>query len=310
MIKSGTTKICVITDVHHRDDIASQYWNIIMSDAHWRQFSTAEARLTDAIDQANASGCQVFVQLGDIIDSGNSDPDALLRLAECAAITDTFNGDVIYVVGNHDSGEFGAAIETDFWGTVENGHNHVRRNNPYNTSYGYTYDCGPYRFVAMWAFGGDGDVAEAQLDWLYKGDGSGVLETTLNCIVLSHAVVYVDGIHNTQVYDSVGNSSAVIERFEAAGNVILVMSGHFHRNGIDGYDNQFLNEHNGITYLALRGSILGKNNGTEDNGTTDDSAYWVIELEDTGNTVEITITGYKQGSSDTSSVTKQKYLVA
>jgi len=88
------------------------------------------------------------------------------------------------------------------------------------------------------------------------------------------------------------------------------MSGHFHRNGIDGYDNQFLNEHNGITYLALRGSILGKNNGTEDNGTTDDSAYWVIELEDTGNTVEITITGYKQGSSDTSSVTKQKYLVA
>jgi len=313
MMQTGNLKFGVITDVHHYDGAVSEYWNMIpfTSDAHWRRYSTAEARLTAAVDQANTSGCRLFIQLGDIVDDNNSLDDATTRLSECVAITDTFAGDgVIYVLGNHCNSEFSARLDTVYWPTVEDGHNHVRRSNPYNTSYGYTYDHGPYRFVAMYSPGVGVDIADAQLDWLYKGDGTGVLETTLNCVVLSHAVFHESGSPNAQWYDTVGNPLEVIERFEAAGSVIVVLQGHFHRNGIEGYDNQLVAEHNGITYLAMRGSILGKTNGTEDGGTTADSAYWVIEFEDTGTTIDMTITGYEKGSSGTSSATKRKYLIA
>jgi len=308
--KPSVTKIAVITDVHHRDDVASVYWQVMPGDYHWRQFSTAEARLTAAVDDANAAGCDLFITLGDIVDGG--EPDELDRLNECLTITNTFAGDVVsFTLGNHCYGLWGTDIDV-FWGAIETNSNHAVRKRIYTESgqaLGYAFDYNQYRFVSMYAQGNSGNISAEQLDWLYKGDGSGVLETPLKCIVMAHGVIYVDGIHDTQWYDSVGNPSAVIERFEAAGNVILVMSGHFHRNGIDGYDNQFVNTVNGITYLALRGSILSKTNGTEDNGTVEDSAHWVVEIEDDGDNLNIVITGYKMGESDSIVVAKPKGLV-
>jgi len=325
-MKTSTTKVAVITDVHHRDDIAQEYWQVFPGDYQYRQFSTAEVRLTAAVDQANTSGCNLFISLGDIVDQcyGNYagedlDADIAARLADCFAITDTFTGDgIALAIGNHEKYLWGGVLVDDFddyWGDVENGHNHVARTHRYSDvdgdSVGYTFDYNHIRFVVMYAYGNDINISSTQLNWLHKGDGTGVLETDLPCVVLAHGVIYVDGVHDTQMYDTVGNSAVVTALFETAGNVKLVMSGHFHRNGIDGYDNQFANTVNGITYLALRGSILGAENGTSsDTATVEDSAHWVIEIEDVGDNWNITVTGYKLGESDSVVVAKPLGLAA
>lgn len=297
------------TDFHFRGDIPQAFFPIF--DTQWRQYSTAGIRLTAAIDRANIEGCDLFFMGGDLLDQHSLDwtgtPEekataAADRLVDALAITDTFNGDGIgFVLGNHERELSNNTSWTiaDYWTAVEDGHNHVTRENKFIESgddMGYTFDYKDVRFVVMWAT--IGSVSQDQMDWLYDGLGGGVLETTtLPCVLMTHALLYPG--NNPQTYARVTNHTAMRSLLETAGNVSLVLSGHFHRNGLAEQRSEMINIVNDIVYAHFMGSVLGAENGnSSDTATVEDSSHYVIEIKSLTvgrSRANIAITGYKQG---------------
>jgi len=225
MIKSGPTiRFCAITDVHFNLDVVREHWTIF--DNQWREYSTAEDRLTAAIATANSTGCDLFIQLGDICDVGQQVASWETELDLALDTMDDFEGEgVINVLGNHEA-NFAITKEgyeiSDYWTAVDNSHNQVTRANEHYEDGNllcYTYDYGGFRFVSLftdlYAF------PTERLEWLYKGDDSGVLETELPCIVLTHCIIYENPETDNYGYDlvSFSKSTAALIRstFEAAG---------------------------------------------------------------------------------------------
>lgn len=312
MIKTNSITFGFIPDAHYREDILRWYWDLGSGfDAQWREYSTASVRLADAITQFNASGCDLFLSGGDILDSYSDgfegDPEdleaiAAANLAAVLTLTDEFAGSKLaFALGNHEdylyNTSLGGAID-DFWTTVDDGHNHVVRQNEFTPNgwagpAGYTFDYEGFRFVIMWST--VGSISQDQLDWLYDGEGGGVLETTLPCIVVAHALIYPD--LNPYAYAYVTNHADVRALFESSGTVIAVMQGHYHRSGKPSFGTRMINTVNGIPYFAFGGSILA-DNGVP--GTSDDNNYYTIRV--TPSTVDrmksvVSVTGYKRGLS-------------
>ena len=108
-----SVKFGVISDIHNRKDRDSISWFFSGMDTHYRQFSTAEARLTAFVNQMNDDGAELIILMGDNVDAHSfAHPGqaecrkgfAKARLAELIAITDNFTGgDVLYMMGNHDA---------------------------------------------------------------------------------------------------------------------------------------------------------------------------------------------------------------
>lgn len=302
-----------ITDLHHRDDIAQQLWTL--GDDQYRQFSTAEARLTAAVAVFNAASAEYMILGGDMIDGhglnyagtdANRKTAVEARMDDLIVITDTFNGEVIWVYGNHEASAWTAAnsvdlTPADFWTKVDTGSNPVTRANEWNGdgdgTLGYTFEAGGIRYVIIYASGsGDlespGDVEERT--WL---NGT-ALNTTLPVVVISHATL--TDVPNA--YGVVDNFATIRGDLEAAGNVQLVIQGHYHRNSIRHFSDPF-ETINDILYVSGRGSVLGASDGNSSaTATIVDSAYYLFDIKPNAYLggsqakANVTVTGYEQGT--------------
>jgi len=303
--------ISAIYDIHNRKDIAQQFWGT--GDDQYRQFSTAEARLTAAVTASNVAGADYLIIGGDAVDGHSQDYEGTdadrkiavqARLDELIAITDTFSGEIIWVLGNHEIfawlAEYSVDLTpADFWTKVDTGSNGVTRANEWNPdvdgTLAYTFDAGGIRYVVIYAHGSfdlQSPGAVEERTWL-----STAINTTLPVVVISHATL----TDTPNTYGVVNNAATIRADLEAAGNVQLVIQGHYHRNSISGYTVPYQTISD-ILYVSCRGSVLGADDGdSSDTATTADSAYYLFDilpdayLGDSRPRANVTVTGYEQG---------------
>ncbi|MCP4566835.1 MAG: hypothetical protein GY841_04550 [FCB group bacterium] len=298
----------VITDVHYNEGTASELWGGVLSylDTQYRQYSTAKDRLVSFLSDMEVEAVDFCVQLGDIIDAGSDERDS--DISDAVYQYDThYSGTTWNVLGNHESERWsGSGANTDlsdYWTAMDTAANSGTRANEWNPdgrgTAAYTFDYKQVRFVVLFAEGANNDLHSQdeveELTWL----SGTALDTTLPVVVLTHASLTPENA--TYPYGWVDNAAAVRTALEAAGNVQLVVNGHFHRNSIDDWTvpHQTIND---ILYLNLRGSVLGAGDGdSSDTATVADSAHYLIEiipnavLGDTNPRANVEVTGYYKG---------------
>ncbi len=309
-----TTTAHSCTDSHTRGDgKVKEFWTVggLTVDDHWRYFETSIVNLTAAVDKAIANGTHAFWYGGDGVDSHKLDAagdpmaaadkqsNGVTALTANGAVLSTFTGagGVITVLGNHDLAMWGDLDDVtdqdnlaDYWilhdaeitnavtranefGVADGGKQAVSA--PDTTGYvtAYTYDTQGVRYVVMLTTTGNIDVHADQLTWL----ADTALDTPLPVIVLAHCPIYAPNVAFT--YGVIGNSSAVTDVLDAAGNVRAVFCGHYHRNSMGGFGVPQVQRLNDIQYYCLRGDVLGANDGRSSaTATVADGAHHGITI--------------------------------
>lgn len=317
----------IIADLHNRKDIPRLHWSDVVpfGDKQWREFARAEANLTDAVSDFNAESVDACVLLGDEVDGHGAAyagdtaqriTDTNLRLNENLVITNTFNGPVIRVIGNHErpiwAGIDGREQLEDYWAVVDavGNSNDVTRDNEFvetnspithgagNNVQSYTCEIGPVRIVNLKTNVGTGnidsdwDMTTEQLAWIPTA-----LDTPKPVVVVTHTLLAANS--NGWGYATQDHAEDVRAAFEAAGNVVACFSGHFHRNTISGFNSPLVSVVNGIRYVALRAPVLGPDDGdTELGATLADSSHYIVKfysLSVGSNQANFEIVGYNSG---------------
>lgn len=308
--------IGVIFDIHHRDDIAQYQWGTgPLRDAQYRQYSTAEARATAFVNQMNTAGAELLILGGDSIDAHSSNfsgTDAQrkaaveARLDELIVITDTFTGgDVLFAYGNHEKTVWTAAqavdlTPADFWTKVDTGGNIGARANEWNGdgdgTLSYTYDKDGIRFVVLYIDMINGLASPGGVDQTTWLEGT-ALNSSLPTVVIVHYTLSP----TSYAYGYPTAYASIRSSLENNGNVQLVIQGHYHRNGIDGWTPVY-EWRNDILYYFCRGSVLGAADGISSaTATISDSAYYLFEIQpdayygDGKMRCNVTVTAYEKG---------------
>ncbi len=193
----------------------------------------------------------------------------------------------------------------DFWTEMDTASNAGVRENVWNPdgkgALAYTFDYKSMRFVVLFA-------AAAGIVNMESPDGVGIgtwladiaLDTPKACVVFSHGLL-TDSNFDYSTQDNVATIRGILE---AAGNVQLMIQGHFHRNGIEGYGTPVKSYQriNDILYYYCRGSVLGAEDGNSgDTATTADSAYYIFDVQpssiigDNQFRANVTVTAYEKG---------------
>lgn len=217
-----------------------------ITDTHWsstkatslnRYYQDAPAKIADAVDYFNSQADIAFVHHnGDLIDGDNA-PTLFSDLADARDALDLLNAPWTLNAGNHDI----STVSVEDFAAV------AGRPVSYNT-----WDASGVRFIQLNAnYYADDDAAayvpgnNTYTDTFVPPAQRTQLAADLAsasgpAVVFCHQLLDTDG---TLTYD-VNNAPAVREILEAAGNVVLVLSGHKHLNEIRTV--------NGITYVAMQ----------------------------------------------------------
>lgn len=193
-------------------------------DGKLRKLSHHAARLAaDVVDQVNARGVDLFVNLGDDIEDESRAADRA-RYAECQAILRRANAPLVNVAGNHDTVHLGLDDLHELWG--ETGHLHR------------SFDHGDAHVVVLHTVERkDVDVRldADQLAWL-KDD---LARTTRPTIVCMHHPASEQDLASSRWFARAPHLALVRERrelraiLEASGKVRAVFNGHVHRPHLD-----------------------------------------------------------------------------
>ena len=216
-----------VTDVHYDKDGASG------------ASSTSNKNVREAVSMANVLGVDMFVQLGDMIDSDTTQEDELINLQTMEDILLQFNGDVYSAIGNHDLEHITKEV-------------YVANSRILEAPY-YSFDKNGFHIV--FAYGGElpyFEMSQAQLDWLTADLASSDLPT----IIFHHfridqnypgnpsACLAGDYDPPTMCYSAfMVNSEEMRAILEQDGDVIAVFQGHHHLNAYA--------EVNGIKYFTF-----------------------------------------------------------
>lgn len=186
--------------------------------------------LPKVFEVMKAENIDVVIATGDNTNSGDDN-----YAVDLARIAKEKKMKVIWVKGNHDDGEIMKILG-------------VSKKNYYFKDYGDTrvivldnteYLDGEYDYL--------GGISQEQLEWLRK-----VIATKKQVIIAMHIPIFEQDIESINIHDLKGNFSGVgdvLERyielekiFQEAGNVKMVLSGHWHV--------PWQKEYNGINYYG------------------------------------------------------------
>jgi len=293
----------VITDVHYNNGTAQELWGSgPVLDEQYRQYSTADDRLKEFLEEIETQSADFGIQLGDLVDDGTGNRATDLAAAINRYDTD-YSNSVWNVLGNHEASLYdgsGGNAFSDYWTTMDTAANVGSRENEWDPdgdgTAAYTFEEGGVRFVVLYATGiGDAQSPGAvDIDtWL----STVALDTTNPVVVFTHGSLVDTGYE----YGHVDNYATIRGLLETAGNVQLVVQGHFHRNQISDWvvPYQTIND---ILYFSCRGSVLGSDDGdSSDTATITDSAYYLFNI--TPNAIKgtnqqranVAVTAYEKG---------------
>ncbi len=199
----------LMTDIHYND--------IPELPERPRYFRTSLINAGKAVEIFNAEGVDFIVSLGDSIDGVTRAQDQI-DLARLDEVFTGFEGDLHYVIGNHDL------------------RNLTREEYLYITSgvgesANYYFDMEGFRFIvidANWA--PNYTIHSAVVAWLEETIIEAALvdaeEKGLKAVVFVHQWLY-----NPNISRQIQNAEQVREIFERVGNVFAVFQGHVHRGG-------------------------------------------------------------------------------
>ena len=308
-----------ITDQHFNDvtpAVNSAFFT--PGDSHWRQFDTASDIYDAFLAQCVTDSVDFVGQTGDDLDELNSpNGHATAHAALLARRAESGPDGLLYYecIGNHmdeldENGDYSYAA---YWSAVDAIGTSGTRNNVFTTNtdeMAYTFDSNGVRFIVVRAtfqspngtyptLGDDLTGGGSQGEWLLAR----LNETSLPVVIFSHTNLipniqygygYETGLQGTP---KDGDIRTILET--NANQVQAVFSGHFHRNSIDTWGSDLFTTVNGIHYVQLRGSVLGADDGSRDNATSADGAYYIIELipHAVNGMAQIEITGYLKGLS-------------
>lgn len=286
-------KIGIMADNQGSDGADDPSWSLLGSPEEYRRFSTASARLQEAVSTFNSESVDLVIDLGDLIDFGLSQGAIRsylqARVAEYGDLTMPWIG----VQGNHDSGLYVTGEEiTGYYTDIDVVH--AARENVYEDASGwksYTYDLDGLCFICI--KNEMTTVEEGLLDW-FEARLAG---TSLPVIIICHVPIW----QITEWAWTYANDYADFQaKINAADNVQAVLCGHYH------WDNGDVVIQN-VPYYSFFGSVLCPN--------ADDNAYFIVEVipnavgTPNGPKANIQITGF--GSNGTAKTTDfKKYLVA
>jgi predicted phosphodiesterase len=238
-------RVGLVTDLHYADKPAGGT----------RYYRETLAKFTAAAEQFAKDKPEVYVHLGDLIDSGDS---VAAELAFVKRMNEPFlalQGPKYYVLGNHcverlTKTEFldGVGQQKSFY-SFDVGNTHFVALDACFTSDGKPYG----RNNSKWD---DSNIPASELEWL-EAD---LKNASKPVIVLAHQ--RLDVIRQM----SVKNAADVRKLLEASGKVRAVFQGHSHQND--------LQEIGGIHYCTLRAMVEGS--GPENNG------YSLLDVFDDG----------------------------
>lgn len=183
-----------------------------------RYYRESLTKLREAVDVFNDAEPDFVAQLGDLIDAGGSLEQELAHLRGVEAVLDRLACDRRYVLGNHcvdglTKEEFvdHTTLTTTHQAFSAGGVCFITLDSCYRAD-GEPYGRGNFDWT-------DANIPADQLDWLareLRASGEPV-------VILAHQRLDEAGDY------SVRNAPAVREVLEAAGNVLAVFQGHYHR---------------------------------------------------------------------------------
>ena len=270
-------RAAIISDIHYNFEDADAIKDKGGVPSEPRIYSTAQKRLEQFAVATKRYNPDLYFNLGDILDLNDS--DYLNTIETYKTDLDAYFADpskFIHIPGNHDVSLYGTDSITDFTTTLASNTYNVQRANIWSdvksNRVAYTYDItvgsDTFRIIALCWADIDGvsfdDEAHGsasgsdQLDWLTNT----ALNTANPCIVLAHGHL-TTSVTATYAYAYLNNAAMVATIqgvLEAAGNVIAVISVHFHR-GTEWHELGLNREVvvNGIPYYHLMCSVLGRN---------------------------------------------------
>ena len=272
-------KLGVIADVHFAVGTDQYYFAI---DQQYRQTSTARVRLDEFASDMEVEQADACIQTGDLIDYISNDKYSDLSDA-IASIEQFTNGSFWHTLGNHEmSNDLWVSDVSDMWSALDVAANAGARENEWNPEsditgpLAYTFDDKNIRFVILYTPGGSfqSQFGSDAYGWL----NNVALDTTNPVVIISHARLRP----NDYAYSYVTDYEKLNSDLADAGNVQLVIQGHYHRNQIRDRDPgpwEYWECHSDIVYFYCRGSVLGADDGdSSDTATVADSSYYLFDI--------------------------------
>lgn len=227
-------------------------WSRENSPVEYRRHTTGAQREQESIDDAIIELPDVFIYLGDDIDLNTSPSQKRPLLQASVTRTLALPMPVLRTQGNHDAVAFlGQAV--NYYTDIDV--NHAVRENVFTNAIGwksYTYDVKGIRLVVL---NTQSEVSGDEITWF---------ETQLNAsplpvVVIGHYPMWLGEF--SWAYTS--SYIELQEKINAAGNVLVILAGHYHHNKI----NTKLKD---ILYMNFPGSVLAPKES--------DNAYFKLSI--------------------------------
>lgn len=259
----------IVTDIHYADRATPENSS--------RYYKESLEKLSECIDLMNQQEVDFLIELGDFKDQG-ADPreeETLIFLKTAEKEFSRFKGAHYHVLGNHDhdciskqqfldgiSNE-GFEKASSYYSFDRNYFHFIVLDANY-TSRGKPYDRGKFDWM-------DTHIPENQLEWL-KND---LKRNKMPAVIFIHHRLDTPPADRIYCPD---NASVVRKMLEDAGNVVIVLQGHYHEGD--------LSKINNIYYYTLKAVVEGT--GLENNN------YAVVEID---KDLSIRIIGFRKTDS-------------
>ncbi len=217
-------------------------------------------KLKTCIEWFNRKSPSFIVSLGDLIDGEDDKNIQLSCLSKVNEVLAEFNGDVHFVLGNHD---LEMLTKEEYIGNCRTAH-------PKSC---YSFEKGNYHFIILdgnyrkdgveYANGNyswtDTYINRLQIEWLIK-DLSEVQRKKI--IVFIHQNIDERLVNNSVDPHIIENAGEIRNILERSGKVIAVFQGHYH--------NGYYQKINGIHYFTEQAMVVGEGTG--------DGSYHIITM--------------------------------
>jgi predicted phosphodiesterase len=247
----------LLTDVHYADKPA----------AGSRHYRDSLEKLEEAVEQFERSGPKLLIELGDLIDAGDTLDQELAHLATANAQLAKLRCQRYFVLGNHcvdtlTKSEFLTAVgQTHSYLSLDQGGFHL-----VILDACFRRDGQPYgRRNFEWT---DANVTETELGWLQAD----LARNSLPVVVFIHQRLDDPGPHGVR------NAPQVRKVLEDSGNVVAVFQGHSHHNDLRVIE--------GIAYCTLAAMVEG--------AAPESSGYGLLSLWGDGS---LMLEGFRRQSS-------------
>ncbi len=249
-------RVGLVTDIHYadRDPQINRFYR------------ESKAKLNESIEHYLDERANVLIELGDLIDQGDSLANEIKTLHTITEVMRPFKGDRFHVFGNHCltvlcKQEFlshAGVKHTETFFSFDRGAFHFVVLDACFRADGEPYARGNYRWT-------DSNIPTAQQSWL-RADLSG---TTKPTFVFVHQRLDVENAYSAK------SAPAVRKILEDSERVVAVFQGHSHKNDYHEIEN--------IHYCTLRAMVEGSGEGS--------SGYSLLKIFADGSAQ---LTGFRQ----------------